>query len=510
MITLSLLHPIKQIPVQLWTFENESVIRIGRSTDNHVILYSAVVSRHHVELRRVGATWEVVNLGTNGTYVEGKRVSQAQVTDGSIIRLARSGPNIKIRLGAEGLRENEEAMRLDKTLSQPRSNVPPTSTEVNERSNVGLADGDIIDTSVRDTAARDTAIRDIAARDTAIRSQADTEFPVERSHTEPNSGIIPVPPHLQLQQQSASPTPPVAAPAADLIHPQPQASDGSTLQSCPHLRGGGLFCVDCGYPLRVLDTLGGYQLLNVLGQSDVGITYQAWRDGQTVALKTLNAEWLTNPQALATLEHEADTLRDLDHSQIPELLGFQVVGEKPSLLMQMMPGKSLRSYVTEQGAVSVERAIAWVFEVCQILTYLHEFTPPVAHRDLRPKNLIYNPDTDTLALVDFGAVKRVILERPFPPGSKGYGAPERLQLHPLQAMDIFSLGPLFAFLVTGHNPLAYYAGEDDQFRFQPTMIPHIPSEVVPILHRLTEPSLEDRYDSVDTVIRDLQAVLVAV
>lgn len=105
MITLSLLHPIKQIPVQVWTFETESTIRIGRSTDNQVILYSAVVSRHHVELRRVGNNWEIVNLGTNGTYLDGKRITQVPATDGAVIRLARSGPNIQIRLAQKALKD---------------------------------------------------------------------------------------------------------------------------------------------------------------------------------------------------------------------------------------------------------------------------------------------------------------------------------------------------------------------------------------------------------------------
>ncbi|MEL6471326.1 MAG: FHA domain-containing protein, partial [Cyanobacteria bacterium J06623_4] len=51
-ITLSLLHPIDKTPVQSWSFEAEPVVRIGRSVNNDVVLYSAVVSRHHVELRR--------------------------------------------------------------------------------------------------------------------------------------------------------------------------------------------------------------------------------------------------------------------------------------------------------------------------------------------------------------------------------------------------------------------------------------------------------------------------
>jgi pSer/pThr/pTyr-binding forkhead associated (FHA) protein len=99
-ITLSLLHPVKQTPVQVWSFPNESVVRIGRSSDNQVVLYSAVVSRYHVELRQSGKTWEVVNVGTNGTYLDGKRVTQMAIADGAVIRLARSGPNIQINLGA--------------------------------------------------------------------------------------------------------------------------------------------------------------------------------------------------------------------------------------------------------------------------------------------------------------------------------------------------------------------------------------------------------------------------
>ncbi|HBB35094.1 MAG TPA: phosphopeptide-binding protein [Cyanobacteria bacterium UBA8803] len=101
MITLTLLHPLQSVPVQSWPFESESVIRIGRSTDNDVILYSAVVSRHHVELRRNGSSWEIVSLGANGTYIDGKRITQMPVVNGMIVRLASSGPKIQIHLEGE-------------------------------------------------------------------------------------------------------------------------------------------------------------------------------------------------------------------------------------------------------------------------------------------------------------------------------------------------------------------------------------------------------------------------
>ena len=124
MITLILLHPLHSTPVQNWTFANESVVRIGRATDNQVVLYSAVVSRRHVELRRVDASWEIVNLGANGTYLNGKRISQEPVVDGVIIRLANSGPQIQIRLGAVPLKEEVKTTAQNRPSAQLTEELP--------------------------------------------------------------------------------------------------------------------------------------------------------------------------------------------------------------------------------------------------------------------------------------------------------------------------------------------------------------------------------------------------
>lgn len=110
-ITLILLHPLKAIPVQHWTFDLDTTITIGRSIDNDVILYSAVVSRKHLEISSVGSKWELTNLGANGTYVGGKRVDKSLVIDGMIIRLASSGPQIKIQLDSELPRKNSHTER---------------------------------------------------------------------------------------------------------------------------------------------------------------------------------------------------------------------------------------------------------------------------------------------------------------------------------------------------------------------------------------------------------------
>jgi serine/threonine-protein kinase len=112
-ITLTLLHPVQLTPVQHWTFEQESIVKIGRATDNHVVLYSAVVSRYHLEVRLNDSTWEIVNLGANGTYSDSRRVTQIPVRDGMILRLARSGPNLQVHFGmptTASVQQNAESL----------------------------------------------------------------------------------------------------------------------------------------------------------------------------------------------------------------------------------------------------------------------------------------------------------------------------------------------------------------------------------------------------------------
>jgi pSer/pThr/pTyr-binding forkhead associated (FHA) protein len=98
-ITLTLLHPTQSVSVQSWTFESEAVVRIGRATDNDVIIYSAVVSRHHVELWNNPSGWEIINFGANGTYIDDQPITQMPVVDGMIVRLGNSGPKISLQMG---------------------------------------------------------------------------------------------------------------------------------------------------------------------------------------------------------------------------------------------------------------------------------------------------------------------------------------------------------------------------------------------------------------------------
>lgn len=102
MVTLTLLDPQASTPLQQWNFPNQSTIRIGRSPDNDIILNDPLVSRYHLELRATtsqpDSLWQLVNQGTNGTFLNGVLISRGVLPDDSLIRLAREGPLLKFQL----------------------------------------------------------------------------------------------------------------------------------------------------------------------------------------------------------------------------------------------------------------------------------------------------------------------------------------------------------------------------------------------------------------------------
>jgi pSer/pThr/pTyr-binding forkhead associated (FHA) protein len=140
-VSLELIHPNGFISLQSWTFENESAIRIGRESDNHVVLDGEVVSGCHAMLWGVDNEWKIVNLSCNGTYLDNIPVTHALLKNGSVIRLSPSGPRIRFRIvtnpGASSLREDlDEDFLLSNGFESDSFNPRQTPASVRGNRNV--------------------------------------------------------------------------------------------------------------------------------------------------------------------------------------------------------------------------------------------------------------------------------------------------------------------------------------------------------------------------------------
>ena len=72
----------------------DGITRIGRGSDNDIIISeAAMVSSHHIEIRKEGDSYRLVDLNsTNGTYLKGERVTEGQLEPPCAIRLGADGP----------------------------------------------------------------------------------------------------------------------------------------------------------------------------------------------------------------------------------------------------------------------------------------------------------------------------------------------------------------------------------------------------------------------------------
>jgi len=104
-ITLTLLEAQHKTPLQEWCFDFTPVIRIGRATDNHIVLPNYLVSRYHLEINLVkanlkGGVWQIISHGTNGTFLNGILVTKSSLPNNSLLELAHGGPLLKFQIQA--------------------------------------------------------------------------------------------------------------------------------------------------------------------------------------------------------------------------------------------------------------------------------------------------------------------------------------------------------------------------------------------------------------------------
>ncbi len=208
--------------------------------------------------------------------------------------------------------------------------------------------------------------------------------------------------------------------------------------------------------------LGRYVIDSELGRGAMGVVYLGHDEkiGRTVAIKTLaisdEIEESNREDVKARFFREAEAAGRLNH---PCIVTVYDVGEEQDLAyiaMDYLKGKDLSAYTSEKTLLPLTRVFKVIMSVALALDYAHQ--KHVVHRDIKPANIIYDEESNTAKLTDFGVAcltDASMTKTGTVIGSPVYMSPEQLIGKDIDGRaDLFSLGVTFYQLLTGGLPFS--------------------------------------------------------
>lgn len=195
--------------------------------------------------------------------------------------------------------------------------------------------------------------------------------------------------------------------------------------------------------------IGSYKVLESIAEGGFGQTYKGEHilTKDPVCIKHCS---MVSPSHDAILIQEMKSIWDLRHYSLPVMRDLQRLDDGSlALIMSYIPGWTLEQIVEKAGKIEPETT-AWITErILNALLYLHHHG--VIHGDIKPQNVIIQPNTHSVVLVDFGLAM-------VKPGSSdkslGYtptfAAPEQIAGKTLlPASDYYSVGMLMVYALNG-------------------------------------------------------------
>ena len=258
-----------------------------------------------------------------------------------------------------------------------------------------------------------------------------------------------------------------------------------------------------------------YQIQKELGRQTGRRTFLA-EDLQTqekVVIKLLllgeDFDW----QDLKLFEREAETLKTLNHPNIPRYLDYFELDHDDEkgfgLVQTYVEGKTLEQHLKSGRTFNETEVKELAISLLQILSYLHQHEPSVIHRDIKPSNILLTNRSGNspgqVYLVDFGSVQTIAATNGGTitvVGTYGYMPPEQFGGRCVEASDLYSLGATLIFLITGLHPTEF-PQKDLQIQFRQTA--NFSEQFADWLEWMTEPSLSQRYKSTQEAIKALES-----
>lgn len=211
----------------------------------------------------------------------------------------------------------------------------------------------------------------------------------------------------------------------------------------------------------MIQELGNYLVMGVLGDGAMGIVYRALdrASGRVVALKTLHpgVRGAAEQAALTgRFRNEAQAAARLDHPNIVRVHEFHDDGHAaspPYIAMELVEGATLDTLLPPGQPAALPQLLAWMGDLLGGLNHAH--ARGVVHRDIKPRNLLVTPD-GRLRISDFG-VAQIASPLPREPasmvGTPNYMSPEQFRGDPVDGRaDLFSAGIVLYQLLTGARP----------------------------------------------------------
>lgn len=247
-----------------------------------------------------------------------------------------------------------------------------------------------------------------------------------------------------------------------------------------------------------------FQILHLVGEGGMSRVYLAYdmRLGKTFAVKEY-VKGKSNITAEAMFL-EIELLKKLNHPAIPQIYDVLDNVDAVIIVMEYVEGSSMDRVLSERTSFPEEKVLEFARQLGELLDYLHDRPAPIIYRDMKPGNLILQPD-GTLKLIDFGAAR--IYEKHASSdtvclGTRGYAAPEQYggMGQTDSRTDIYGLGITLHQMVTGKNPTLppYEILPIRQINLK------LSKKLEAIIEKCTQRDPDKRYQSAKELLRDIE------
>lgn len=254
--------------------------------------------------------------------------------------------------------------------------------------------------------------------------------------------------------------------------------------------------------------LGRYEIEKELGKGAMGVVYYGKdpKIGRVVAIKTMALSQEFEADELVEVKErffrEAETAGRLNH---PNIVSIYDAGEEHDLAyiaMEFLKGKDLVPYTKPDNLLPLKKVMNIIARVADALDYAHRQN--VVHRDIKPANIMYDPETDTPKVTDFGIARITDSSKTktgMVLGTPSFMSPEQLAGKKIQgSSDLFSLGVSLYQLACGKLPFEGDSMAQLMYRIAnepPTDIlsvsPDLPPCLAVIVDKMLAKKSEDRY-----------------